>query len=192
MQLKDGSKVSKYALSEEKIDAIQDALTFTASWNWTHLKKVTGRPEAFLKFSTKNFRLYAPAAWRNRAIVYLGHLERSRNACVAMTESKGPKLTEIYWRLNTHSSNAGKGEDNPFMSMPFDGLRQDSSPYEMPWFTERMMLLTFGYQHGERMDQLSEECLQMFVQSPWLPVDQDDLMPEFVFTPSEDDWKYKL
>jgi hypothetical protein len=67
------------------------------------------------------------------------------------TDRKGPRKTNIRWRLNTHNAKAQVGGKQSWMSMPLSGLYQADDPFGRPWFMVHEMLHTFGYGHGGPM-----------------------------------------
>ena len=129
-----------------------DTVEFHAMWRWKHDKNLIVRPEPFQRFSSRKFAFNAPAGWSGRANIYLAILESSSVAMRTATSRKGPRKTWVMWRLNTHNAKAQVGGRNPWMSMPFKGLRGAKSPEGTPWFLLHEMAHTFGYNHGKKMN----------------------------------------
>lgn len=128
-----------------------ETVKLAASWEWAtrHEEEIT--PEQFVKFQSANYQLEAPAAWRDRAAIYLHQLEHCRAVLKMTTGRKGPNLTKIRWRLNTHNAKAQVGGKQSWMSMPLTGLYEAVDPFGRPWFMVHEMLHTFNYNHGKPM-----------------------------------------
>lgn len=130
-----------------------DTVQIKVAWNWPETHERELKPSPFVEFRSQNFKLNAPAAWRDRAEVYLTSLEHCRSVLKRTTGRAGPKQTSIRWRLNTHNAKAQVGGNNPWMSMPLAGLYDAVDPNGHPWFMVHEMLHTFGFNHGKTMSQ---------------------------------------
>ena len=129
-----------------------ETIAYRVSWQWTRQQSLDIRPTGFVKFRSKHYALFAPGGWSGRATNYLAILERTRTVLRENTGRKGPWKTVIFWRLNTHNAKAQVGGSNPWMSMPFQGLRSASKPIGSKTFMIHEMLHTFGYNHGTKMN----------------------------------------
>lgn len=182
---------AKQVLTEPQIKALNGSVVGLAEWDWGGKQQYEGTAVPFAKWRSDNFTLFAPEAWRHRAITYLGYLESVRRACLAESGRGGPKHTEIRWRLNTHNAKAIVGGRHPWMSMPWRGLIQAEDPYKRPWFMTHEMVHTFGYHHGEEMDRVISLCNKSTNAARWLPAEWDHLAPRATMTPRPDS-SYRL
>ncbi|QEG42065.1 hypothetical protein [Roseimaritima ulvae] len=128
-----------------------DTVRTRVAWNWASNREAVLRPMSFVPFRSEHFTLDAPPAWRDRSEIYLSQLEHCYGVLRRNTGRKGPRKTDLRWRLNTHNAKAKVGGKTSWMSMPLKGLYEAGDPFGHPWFMVHEMLHTFGYNHGSSM-----------------------------------------
>jgi hypothetical protein len=121
-------------------------------WTWGREERFTGPALGMQEMKSERFVVRVPPPWRQRGENYLEQLERTHAAYRATCGRNGPRWTTVGWRQNTHNAKAQVGGDTPWISIPFQGLREAMGPYQNPWFMTHEMGHTFGYHHGAEMD----------------------------------------
>ncbi len=171
----DGQRVPEDALSKEHIKLLGQAtesLVCDIAWSWERDQSFRGPPEGLMKLESPRFTLRAPRVWEEKGRNYLAQLEGTHEAWRKATGRGGPRKTDIRWRLNTHNASAQVGGEWTYMSMPFHGLRSAEDPFGNPWFMTHEAGHTFGYHHGQEMDDAVRRADQLNDRRRWARVDE--------------------
>ena len=128
-------------------------------------------PDAWVEMKSEHFTLKAPPVWRQKGEHYLALLERSHASWRTHSGWRGPLMVGVGWRRNTHNAKAQVGGDTPWLSIPFKGLREAETPYDMPWFLVHELGHNFGYHHGPEMDAGEAAVNELNDRERWKDVD---------------------
>ena len=155
MRGRDGKPPAPGVLTKEEVKLWAEPeqnFVWDMRWTWGREERFSGPALALREMKSEHFVVRVPPPWTQRGENYLEQLERTHAAYRATSGRKGPRWTTVGWRQNTHNAKAQVGGETPWMSMPFQGLREAVNPYQNPWFMTHEMGHTFGYNHGAEMD----------------------------------------
>ena len=171
---RDGRKIPEEALDDEwreAFDAPSGKLGTELTWSWGGEQVHRGAPDAWVEMKSEHFTLKAPPVWRQKGEHYLALLERSHASWRTHSGWRGPLMVGVGWRRNTHNAKAQVGGDTPWLSIPFKGLREAETPYDMPWFLVHELGHNFGYHHGPEMDAGEAAVNELNDRERWKDVD---------------------